>query len=126
MPSALRPFTAAWKAGAAWGALLEDEADVEAKGKWLSIRQTVIETTGRQSFIGSPQTVAAQLTEFVAADAADGFILVPHLTPGGLDDFVDRAVPLLQERGAFRSELHGSHTAVASRARGAGMERLIA
>ncbi|MFE4331184.1 NtaA/DmoA family FMN-dependent monooxygenase [Streptomyces sp. NPDC056831] len=78
-----------------------------SKEKGLSIRQTVIETTGRQSFIGSPQTVAAQLTEFVAADAADGFILVPHLTPGGLDDFVDRVVPLLQERGVFRSEYTG-------------------
>ncbi|WP_326631422.1 MULTISPECIES: NtaA/DmoA family FMN-dependent monooxygenase [unclassified Streptomyces] len=78
----------------------------EAKG--LSIRQTVIETTGRQSFIGSPETVASELVEFVSTDAADGFILVPHLTPGGLDDFVDRVVPLLQERGAFRSEYTGS------------------
>ncbi|MYV66522.1 NtaA/DmoA family FMN-dependent monooxygenase [Streptomyces sp. SID2131] len=78
----------------------------EAKG--LSIRQTVIETTGRQSFVGSPETVAAALEEFVATDAADGFILVPHLTPGGLDDFVDRVVPLLQERGAFRTEYTGT------------------
>ncbi|MFD9483571.1 NtaA/DmoA family FMN-dependent monooxygenase [Streptomyces sp. NPDC059991] len=77
----------------------------EAKG--LSIRQTVIETTGRQSFIGTPASVAARLTEFVTADAADGFILVPHLTPGGLDDFVDRVVPLLQERGVFRTEYSG-------------------
>ncbi|MFJ4342873.1 NtaA/DmoA family FMN-dependent monooxygenase [Streptomyces sp. NPDC088915] len=74
----------------------------------LSIRQTVIETTGRQSFVGSPETVAAALEEFVATDAADGFILVPHLTPGGLDDFVDRVVPLLQERGAFRTEYTGT------------------
>ncbi|MEV5679315.1 NtaA/DmoA family FMN-dependent monooxygenase [Streptomyces sp. NPDC055082] len=78
----------------------------EAKG--LSIRQTVIETTARQSFIGSPQSVAAELSAFVAGGAADGFILVPHLTPGGLDDFVDRVVPLLQERGVFRSEYTGS------------------
>lgn len=77
----------------------------EAKG--LPIRQTVIETTGRQSFIGTPASVAARLTEFVTADAADGFILVPHLTPGGLDDFVDRVVPLLQERGVFRTEYSG-------------------
>ncbi|WP_327247176.1 NtaA/DmoA family FMN-dependent monooxygenase [Streptomyces sp. NBC_01320] len=79
-----------------------------SQAKGLSIRQTVIETTGRQSFIGSPETVAAELIEFVSTDAADGFILVPHLTPGGLDDFVDRVVPLLQERGAFRSEYTGS------------------
>ncbi|MFD6277422.1 NtaA/DmoA family FMN-dependent monooxygenase [Streptomyces sp. NPDC060209] len=78
----------------------------EAKG--LSIRQTVIESTARQSFIGSPETVAAELEKFVTTDAADGFILVPHLTPGGLDGFVDRVVPLLQERGAFRSEYTGS------------------
>ncbi|MFI1174616.1 NtaA/DmoA family FMN-dependent monooxygenase [Streptomyces melanogenes] len=89
------PFTVAAK----WRALSE------AKG--LSIRQTVIETSGRQSFIGTPATVADRLTEFVAADAADGFILIPHLTPGGLDDFVDQVVPLLQERGAFRTEYSG-------------------
>ncbi|MEU5052177.1 NtaA/DmoA family FMN-dependent monooxygenase [Streptomyces sp. NPDC021096] len=77
----------------------------EAKG--LSIRQTVIETTGRQTFVGTPGQVAAGLAEFVAEDAADGFILVPHLTPGGLDDFVDRVVPLLQERGVFRTEYAG-------------------
>ncbi|MFD4319366.1 NtaA/DmoA family FMN-dependent monooxygenase [Streptomyces sp. NPDC058548] len=78
----------------------------EAKG--LSIRQTVVESTSRQSFVGSPGTVAAALEEFVATDAADGFILVPHLTPGGLDDFVDRVVPLLQERGVFRTEYSGT------------------
>ncbi|WP_217229509.1 NtaA/DmoA family FMN-dependent monooxygenase [Streptomyces anulatus] len=81
-------------------------AIAEAKG--LSLRQTVIETTTRQSFIGSPRTVAAELTAFVDERAADGFILVPHLTPSGLDDFVDRVVPLLQESGAFRSEYTGS------------------
>ncbi|MER5963183.1 NtaA/DmoA family FMN-dependent monooxygenase [Streptomyces sp. NPDC002057] len=83
-----------------WRALSEE--------KGLSIRQTVIETTGRQSFVGSPETVAAALEEFVVTGAADGFILVPHLTPGGLDDFVDRVVPLLQERGVFRTEYAGT------------------
>ncbi|MEV4974250.1 NtaA/DmoA family FMN-dependent monooxygenase [Streptomyces scopuliridis] len=78
----------------------------EAKG--LSIRQTVIETTARQSFIGTPEGVAESLDTFVRTRAADGFILVPHLTPGGLDDFVDRVVPLLQERGAFRTEYEGT------------------
>ncbi|MEU9296023.1 NtaA/DmoA family FMN-dependent monooxygenase [Streptomyces sp. NPDC048266] len=78
----------------------------EAKG--LSIRETVVESSGRQSFVGSPATVASALEEFVTEDAADGFILVPHLTPGGLDDFVDRVVPLLQERGVFRTEYSGT------------------
>ena len=41
-------------------------------------------------------------------DASDGFILVPHLTPGGLDDVLDQVVPLLQERGSFRTEYEGT------------------
>lgn len=92
---AVDPFATAEK----WRAL--------SREKGLSIRQTVIEASGRQSFIGTPRAVAAELDEFVTKDAADGFILVPHLTPGGLDDFVDRVVPLLQERGAFRTEYTG-------------------
>ena len=51
----------------------------------LSAREVVIEVTGRQSFVGSAQTVAATINELVQADAADGYILVPHITPGGLD-----------------------------------------
>lgn len=79
-----------------------------SREKGLSIRGTVIEASGRQSFIGTPEAVAAEIDEFVRTDAADGFILVPHLTPGGLDEFVDRVVPLLQERGAFRTEYTGT------------------
>ena len=41
-------------------------------------------------------------------DASDGFILVPHLTPGGLDAFADTVVPLLQERGVYRTEYTGA------------------
>ncbi|MER6997323.1 NtaA/DmoA family FMN-dependent monooxygenase [Streptomyces sp. NPDC000410] len=79
-----------------------------SQAKGLSIRQTVIETTGRQSFIGTPRTVAAALEESVATGAADGFVLLPQPAPGGLDDFVDRVVPLLQERGVFRSRYTGT------------------
>ncbi|MFD3620194.1 NtaA/DmoA family FMN-dependent monooxygenase [Streptomyces sp. NPDC058676] len=79
-----------------------------SKAKGLSIRQTVIEAGGRQSLVGTPEAVAAELDAFVRRDAADGFVLVPHLTPGGLDEFVDRVVPLLQERGAFRTEYEGT------------------
>ncbi|GIF05621.1 LLM class flavin-dependent oxidoreductase [Actinoplanes siamensis] len=75
-----------------------------AEAKKLSIRDLVIEVTGRQNFIGTAARVAEQLDEYVQTDACDGFILVPHLTPAGLDDFVDQVVPLLQERGVFRTE----------------------
>ncbi|MGW2615890.1 NtaA/DmoA family FMN-dependent monooxygenase [Streptomyces sp. NPDC001500] len=84
----------------------EWRALAEANG-W-SIRDLVIETGSRQNFVGSPQTVARTIDDYVQADAADGFILVPHLTPGGLDEFADKVVPLLQERGVFRTEYEGS------------------
>jgi alkanesulfonate monooxygenase SsuD/methylene tetrahydromethanopterin reductase-like flavin-dependent oxidoreductase (luciferase family) len=80
-----------------------------ADAEGLSIRELVIEMTARQSFIGSPATVAAALNAYVQADACDGFILIPHVTPGGLDRFADEVVPLLQERGVFRAEYEG-HT----------------
>ncbi|WP_369215473.1 NtaA/DmoA family FMN-dependent monooxygenase [Streptomyces flavofungini] len=66
-----------------------------AEAENLSIRELVIETTGRQSFIGSPATVAETL-------------LVPHITPTGLDEFADTVVPLLQERGVFRHDYTGT------------------
>ena len=77
----------------------------------LSIRELVIAVTSRQQFVGTPAQVADEIDLHVQADACDGFILVPHLTPHGLDEFVDRVVPLLQERGAFRTEYAGAHPA---------------
>jgi FMN-dependent oxidoreductase (nitrilotriacetate monooxygenase family) len=80
----------------------------KAAAEKLSIRDLIIEVTGRQTFVGSPATVACAINDLVQADASDGFILVPHITPGGLDEFADTVVPLLQERGVFRSEYEGS------------------
>jgi len=79
-----------------------------AEAKNLTTREVVIEVTGRQTFVGSPATVAAAINDLVQADASDGFILVPHVTPGGLDPFVDSVVPLLQERGVYRTEYEGT------------------
>jgi FMN-dependent oxidoreductase (nitrilotriacetate monooxygenase family) len=79
-----------------------------ADAKKLSIRELMIEVTGRQTFVGSPATVADSINRLVQVDASDGFILVPHITPGGLDEFADTVVPLLQERGLFRAEYTGT------------------
>lgn len=78
-----------------------------AEAENLSIRELVIAVTSRQQFVGTPAHIADEIDRYVQADACDGFILVPHLTPHGLDEFVDRVVPLLQERGAFRAEYEG-------------------
>ena len=47
------------------------------------------------------------MDEYVQQDASDGFILVPHLVPGGLDEFVDTVIPELQDLGSFRTEYTG-------------------
>lgn len=73
-----------------------------------SIRELIIEVTGRQAFVGSAQTIAERLDDSVQNDVSDGFILVPHITPGGLDRFVDEVVPILQERGSFRADYTGT------------------
>lgn len=78
-----------------------------AEAKHLSIRDLVIEVSARQTFIGTPSSVAEQINDRVQADAADGFILVPHITPSGLDDFAATVVPELQDRGVFRTEYSG-------------------
>jgi FMN-dependent oxidoreductase (nitrilotriacetate monooxygenase family) len=98
-----------------------------AEADHLSIRELIIEVTGRQSFVGSPTTVADTIDRFVQEDAADGFVLVPHITPGGLDGFVDTVVPLLQERGSFRTEYEGTtlreHLGLAPLGQPAGRQR---
>lgn len=78
-----------------------------AEAENLTTRELIIEVTGRQAFIGSPQTVADSINDFVQADVSDGFILVPHITPGGLDEFADKVVPILQEKGVYRTEYEG-------------------
>ncbi|BBC31279.1 F420-dependent methylene-tetrahydromethanopterinreductase [Streptomyces graminofaciens] len=81
--------------------------ELAAANNW-SIRDLVIENSNRQNFVGSAQTIADTIDNYVQADASDGFILVPHITPSGLDDFADTVVPLLQERGVYRTEYEGT------------------
>ena len=79
-----------------------------AARKQLSIRELIIEVTTRSAFIGTPRQVAETINRYVQDDAADGYIFVPHITPHGLDEFVDKVVPELQEMGVFRSEYEGT------------------
>jgi len=89
-----RPVVAQWR-------------ELAAANGW-SIRELVIQVTSRGGFVGTPAHVADEIDRYVQEDASDGFILVPHLTPHGLDDVLDTVVPLLQERGSFRTEYSGT------------------
>jgi FMN-dependent oxidoreductase (nitrilotriacetate monooxygenase family) len=79
-----------------------------AEQKNLTTRELIVEVTSRQNFVGSPRTVADTIDRFVQDDVSDGFILVPHITPGGLDRFADDVIPLLQEKGVYRTEWEGT------------------
>jgi FMN-dependent oxidoreductase (nitrilotriacetate monooxygenase family) len=78
-----------------------------ARAEGLSIRELVVRVIGPQTFIGSPETVATQIATLVREEVGDGFILVPHVSPGGLDEFADTVVPILQERALFRADYTG-------------------
>ena len=73
-----------------------------SRTRGLTLRETAAEMSSHQSFVGTPAQVADEMLAFVDADACDGFVLTPHLNPGGLDDFVEEVVPILRERGRFR------------------------
>ncbi|WP_227982095.1 LLM class flavin-dependent oxidoreductase [Nocardia spumae] len=73
----------------------------------LTVRQLIGKLgggRGHRSFAGTPEQIADELQTWFEAGAADGFNIMPPYLPGGLTDFVDRVVPILQERGLFRTE----------------------
>jgi alkanesulfonate monooxygenase SsuD/methylene tetrahydromethanopterin reductase-like flavin-dependent oxidoreductase (luciferase family) len=59
-------------------------------------------------FTGTPVQVADTIEDWFRAGAADGFNIMPPYYPGGLEVFVDEVVPILQERGLFRTEYPGT------------------
>ncbi|MCB5164445.1 LLM class flavin-dependent oxidoreductase [Streptomyces bambusae] len=62
---------------------------------------------GHRVFAGTPEQIADQLQEWFENGAADGFNIMAPVLPTGLSDFVDHVVPILQQRGLFRTEYTG-------------------
>ncbi|MEU6701146.1 LLM class flavin-dependent oxidoreductase [Pseudonocardia sp. NPDC046786] len=63
---------------------------------------------GHRVFTGTAEQVADTIEEWFTHGAADGFNVMPPFYPGGLELFTSRVVPLLRERGLFRSGYTGS------------------
>lgn len=76
--------------------------EVAAKDNF-SIRDLIIHLTANHTFVGTPDHVASEIDRFVQERATDGFTVVGHVSPHGLDEFTDRVIPLLQERGSYRT-----------------------
>jgi alkanesulfonate monooxygenase len=63
---------------------------------------------GGNAFVGTAKDIADKMEEWLFTGAADGFNLMFHTVPSGLEEFVDQVVPELQARGIFRREYEGT------------------
>lgn len=79
-----------------------------AKDENLSLYDVAIrEATPKGEFIGTAEDVADEVIKWIDAGAADGFIILPGV-PDALEDFVDGVIPLLQQRGYYKTEYNTS------------------
>jgi len=70
----------------------------------LTLRQAALSVAERrQSFVGSPKTVADEIERWFVGRAADGFNLQIS-RPGEFEKFREKVVPILQQRGLFKTE----------------------
>ena len=60
------------------------------------------------AFVGTPQTIADEMQQWLEQRGSDGFTVNFPYLPGGLDDFCEKVVPELQRRGIFRTEYKGT------------------
>ncbi|MEY9870579.1 FMN-dependent oxidoreductase (nitrilotriacetate monooxygenase family) [Streptacidiphilus sp. MAP12-33] len=82
-----------------------------ARREGLTLRQLIARLgggRGHRVYAGTPEQIADQLQHWFEQGAADGFNIMPPILPTGLADFVDQVVPILQNRGLFRTEYTGS------------------
>lgn len=78
-----------------------------ARRENLTVRQLIGRLgggRGHRTFTGTPEQVADAIETWFRAGAADGFNIMPPILPSGLEIFVDQVVPILQQRGLFRTE----------------------
>lgn len=80
-----------------------DKIKKDAKEHQLTLRQVALRSvTPRGNFIGTPEKIADLVQQWLEEEAADGFIIGSN-GPNGLNDFVELVVPILQERGIYRT-----------------------
>jgi FMN-dependent oxidoreductase (nitrilotriacetate monooxygenase family) len=102
---------------------LPDEDEIEgAKSRYtlivtlarrenLTVRQLIGRLgggRGHRTFTGTPEQVADAIQHWFEAGAADGFNIMPPVLPSGLVTFTDHVVPILQQRGLFRTDYTGT------------------
>ena len=82
-----------------------DSIKKTAREQELTLREMALRvTTGRHEFIGTAEHVADTMQDWFESGACDGFMLSGAVLPQGFNDFVDEVLPILKERGLFRTE----------------------
>ncbi|KOP67905.1 nitrilotriacetate monooxygenase [Bacillus sp. FJAT-18019] len=74
----------------------------------LELGRKILSSRGHMQFVGTASQLADLMQEWFEDYACDGFNIMPPVLPGDLDDFVNLVIPVLQERGLFRTEYSGS------------------
>lgn len=83
----------------------------EAERDGLTLRQTAIryaDSFGHLRMVGSGETVANQIEAWFRGEAADGFVIRMAYAPESLTDFNTLVLPILQERGLYRTGYTGA------------------
>jgi FMN-dependent oxidoreductase (nitrilotriacetate monooxygenase family) len=83
----------------------------KAKRESMTLRELYNLTAasrGHWVLCGSAATVADTLEHWFKGGAADGFNVMPSHFPEGFEDFIELVLPILQERGLFRTNYVGS------------------
>jgi FMN-dependent oxidoreductase (nitrilotriacetate monooxygenase family) len=76
-----------------------------AREEKLTLRQLALRAASPSlQFVGTAEQIADRLQQLFEDEVVDGFILYAYLQPQGLREFVDQVVPILQQRGLFRTE----------------------
>ncbi|QBM75135.1 LLM class flavin-dependent oxidoreductase [Sphingomonas sp. AAP5] len=96
--------------------ILETESSKSTRAKVLAMAEgrSIIELARKiaavrtsSGLVGTPEQVADHLQTWFENGAADGFVITAPFLPGSLDAFVDGVVPILQQRGLFRTDYAG-------------------
>ena len=77
----------------------------------LTLKQLINRLAGARghfTFTGTPLQLADVIETWFLNGAADGFNVMPQIYPSGLEQFVDKVIPELQNRGLFRTAYEGT------------------